>query len=91
MTTALASVVGTSPFAGHHLLSSAAVVCSSRNGANGRASALSFSVPVETVGAFRMLFLLVNIHHPIVLDAGVGAYDDGDRGSALAAAALWTD
>src|SRR6202035_2434225 len=56
--------------------SDAAVVCRSRVIADGHASALSIFVPVEVVGAFRVLFLPVIYHHPIRLDAAVGADDD---------------
>ncbi len=59
------------------LLSNAAVVCSSPVGAYGYASAFSVFVPVEVVGAFRVPLLPVIHHHPIGLDAAVGADDNG--------------
>jgi hypothetical protein len=64
------------------LLSSTAVVRSRCVGADGDASAFSVLVPVEIVGAFRVLFLPVIHHHPIRLDAAVKT--DDDRAVALA-------
>jgi hypothetical protein len=59
------------------LLSNSAVVCRSCVGADGNASAFSLFVPVEVVGAFRVPLLPVIDHHPIALDAAVGADDNG--------------